>query len=72
MCYHGVRTGEEKPLKMEDKKMTYLINIYKNGAEDTLEFDNLKDAKENYLNMCYYYGHDNVTVTDENGVDIEI
>ena len=48
------------------------INIYNNGIEDTLEFDNLKDAKDNYLNMCYYYGHDNVTVTDENGVDIEI
>jgi hypothetical protein len=57
---------------MEDKKMTYLVNIYKNGYEDTLEFDNLKDAKDAYLNMCYYYGHDNVTVTDENGVDIEM
>jgi hypothetical protein len=52
--------------------MTYLINIYKNGYEDTLEFDNFEDAKKVYLDMCYYYGNDNVTVTDENGIDIEM
>jgi hypothetical protein len=49
----------------------YYILIERNNDIDTLEFNNIDDTNKVYLDMCYYYGHDNVRVEDENGLEVE-
>ena len=53
--------------------MAYLINYTtNNGITDCIELDNIEDVRHYYNEMCYYYGHDNITVEDSNGAIVEL